>query len=367
MSLKSLSRDSFIFVLWTIIFFVLFRFWMRAMWNFDIVVASHWQFIFEEWWYHGWVIEGAYYWSFLIFLFLFIPMWIWGAYFLIKINYTNLMEKLFLSQIYDYKAKKNHKLSRTMKVKKNKKYTEVRPPKLEVAGGSLDLKPMSATADEPKSSVPAMPVPPKLDAEPDILSFEDEIADMIKAHEELPNSKEESKENRVFVEEDLEQIMKNACLKVISGMKFAGMTLDYVAVGAKNLYLCLLDKEKGEWLADEEEFGGEEPLWFSETSHRTSPIYQLLKVKDKVKEQAEKMGISVQPVLIKTDGDIINAEDMGETWDKLGVWVCRTGYGWPDILPTFSMICPSVVEEISDEDFVNVLKIGEENGVEERG
>ena len=96
MNFKNLLRDTFIFTLWTFLFFLWFHWFLLTNWDFDIFLGYHWQYIFQQWWYGGWVIQGSYYWIFVLSLFFAIPVWLLGFFFLASVNYTSLMEKLFL-------------------------------------------------------------------------------------------------------------------------------------------------------------------------------------------------------------------------------------------------------------------------------
>ena len=67
------------------------------------------------------------------------------------------------------------------------------------------------------------------------------------------------------------EIIKQKGYEVITGATLKNNLVDFVGVANKQICICMLDKEPGDWLADEERFNDEEPLWFSESSHRISP------------------------------------------------------------------------------------------------
>lgn len=87
------------------------------------------------------------------------------------------------------------------------------------------------------------------------------------------------------------------------------------------LLVSFFDEPAAEWLADEERFNGEPPMWFSERSYAPSPVYPV----GKAARHLERMGLgSVLPIALMGDHvDFVNAEDMAEDWKKLGVTVCR--------------------------------------------
>ena len=87
-----------------------------------------------------------------------------------------------------------------------------------------------------------------------------------------------------------------------------------------------------EWLADEESFNGEPPLWFSEASHLQSPLYTVGLAAEYLKNEFD---IDAIPVAILDDGiDIINTEDALPEWRKTGVLVCYCRRE-DDVIPTF--------------------------------
>lgn len=97
------------------------------------------------------------------------------------------------------------------------------------------------------------------------------------------------------------------------------------------MLLCLVDSEAGDWLADEERFNDEEPLWFSESNHRISPVRVILNARDALlpKLTGKARGLDVRPMVVVKQGTIINAEDMFEVWEGLHVSVCRFQDGGP--------------------------------------
>ena len=93
----------------------------------------------------------------------------------------------------------------------------------------------------------------------------------------------------------------------------------------------MLDREPGDWLADEERFNDEEPLWFSESSHRISPVRKIDLAKRALLDKLDnaEMSFIVDAFVVIQIGNIINAEDMFETWDDLDINVTRIDRGTP--------------------------------------
>lgn len=106
----------------------------------------------------------------------------------------------------------------------------------------------------------------------------------------------------------------------------------------KSTLLCLIDKEAGDWLADEEKFNDEEPLWFSESSHRISPVRKIDVARDilKTKLAVGDMNFEIIAYVIIQAGNIINAEDMFEIWNNMNVNVTRINRGSPKEIRLFS-------------------------------
>ncbi len=139
---------------------------------------------------------------------------------------------------------------------------------------------------------------------------------------------------RTKLEENIPAIFDNAGYVVLQKTVINNQPIDYVAIGETRIIVAVEDTQSGDWLADEERFNGEDPLWFSESSHRISPVFQLLEVVKGFMERLVSNGFqgSVVPMFIERSGMIINAEDMQTTWKDLSVIVCRTDMGGPDEL-----------------------------------
>ncbi|MBO4647093.1 MAG: hypothetical protein J5806_02940 [Lentisphaeria bacterium] len=87
-----------------------------------------------------------------------------------------------------------------------------------------------------------------------------------------------------------------------------------------------------EWLADEESFNGDPPLWFSEAAHLQSPLYIVKVAAEYLKKEFD---IDAIPVVILADKiDIINLEDILKEWRKTGVQVCYCQRE-DDVIPIF--------------------------------
>lgn len=116
----------------------------------------------------------------------------------------------------------------------------------------------------------------------------------------------------------------------------------FFALSCNSIHVLLIDSEPGDWLADEERFNDEEPLWFSERTHRVSPVWKLKTFVTAVEVFMEEFAleyqispksITINGTVIVTNGHIINAEDIKDEWDNSGVRVARFASGKPDNMP----------------------------------
>lgn len=102
-----------------------------------------------------------------------------------------------------------------------------------------------------------------------------------------------------------------------------GCDLDVAIVGDNCLlisYFC----ENGTWLPEEEEFGGDPPLYFSESDHCVSPVFVAKGFGDYFKERL-KGGSVVTVVVVSTGCEFLREDEFVATWrDNCHVEVVRT-------------------------------------------
>ena len=349
---KKIRKVTFIFIIWTILYLVWYRWVMLDGWRFNIFAADDWKFVANAWWNEGWIIQGSYFWIFVIMLFLLIPLWFLGLCVLCSINYTEKYEKWFEPLIYRSKAKKNQKSTPRIRTKKKKSYMEVRPRALAGAPQKIAKVKQPKESDNDdfgSSSSPNdlfMSEAPKKSSRNASFSrrevtddFEGEspfkTPDMM--NEFLPQETQEE------LKENIPDIMEKSGAFIITKPSIDDNTIDYLALSRDKAFLVLTDAEEGDWLADEERFNDEDPLWFSEMAHRISPIALLKKFEASLKERLSDLGTTIQTqiILVKTNGNIINAEDMLSTWEEMGATVARSSFGMPEELPSFTEVFPS--------------------------
>lgn len=144
---------------------------------------------------------------------------------------------------------------------------------------------------------------------------------------------------------------------LITNLSIKGVIIDFAAVSNDKICLCLVDKEQGDWLADEERFNNEEPLWFSESSHRISPVRKMDLAREAVYQRLHDtdFDLELKCYVVEQAGNIINAEDMFEIWDEMGILVTRISRGSPKEIRLFSKSVEEAEGRLSKEQ-INVLK-----------
>ncbi len=415
--MKDLKRTLFIGFVWGCIFLWWFvNGFLNANWNFSIFRVNDWLFIVDEF-RKGWNISERSDWVFFGILFSMLPLYFIGWRFWLKIDWLALLRKNVNRLIYFLTGSdKPIKKKKNVQLKKNSsksvrpramdsgllrpvvKDSELKVPVngLETAGagnsfsssgfgmqnrssmgggfgqgsqgmggnsfgmggspfgtsgnpfGASSPSNFSVPSDSPFGnsfanpsmqqgfSIAPSPTAPKDD-------FDDLLLDDIK----LPD--------RTKLEEDIPALFLAAGYKLMQDVQIEGESVNYIAVGSNRVIVCIEDNETGDWLADEERFNGEDPLWFSESSHRVSPIFRLLMQIKSFKERLFSAGFtgSVVPMFIEKSGMIINAEDMLNTWKELDVLVCRTDIGGPDELKSVKETIMS--DEVPSEDVITMV------------
>ena len=340
-----------------IIFFV---WYMRAFydqnWAFKLFSAKHWAYVWNEF-KSGWVIKATSDWVFVLTAILMIPVFIVLWWVSVKISWRKSFMLVFrkIKSIF-IKPDPKKIIRKKIKIKSKASHKKVRPQPIN-AVGRPSAKRTGRTMDADKIS--ESPTPTFLQTTPSSETVaEQEEQKPIFLDEATSNmSLDEIKlPERIRLEEDLVAILSGANYQVILDAVIGKLPIQYVGISSEKIVLCMTDNEKGDWLADEEFFNEEEPLWFSETSHRISPVYQLLtEAKTFAKKMADKgLKQEVVPILVEKEGTIINASDMMETWKRMSVLVCRTDLGGPDELPSFATALPTVTDKGTEADLNQV-------------
>ena len=155
------------------------------------------------------------------------------------------------------------------------------------------------------------------------------------------------------------EVLKQKGYQVITSATIKNNFVDFIGVAENQICICLVDKEAGDWLADEERFNDEEPLWFSESSHRISPVRCADIVQKHLKEKLQENGFdfNITTYVIIQYGNIINAEDMFETWDNMHINVTRIDRGMPRELKLFAKSLEEADNTINIEQFEKIKKL----------
>ena len=147
--------------------------------------------------------------------------------------------------------------------------------------------------------------------------------------------------------------------EIISNISVKDTFIDFVGVSESDIFVCLIDKESGDWLADEEMFNGEEPLWFSENSHRVSPVCKLNNVKKQIGDALDEGGFDqkVTFCVIIQMANIINADDMFDIWNDMGIEVTRINRGAPKEIKLFSKCLTEADGKVSKKEIDGITKL----------
>ena len=379
--MKNWKRTLLIGLIWG---FVLIGWWAKIFfatnWNLDIFSLGHWQYLLDEY-RKGWAISTTSDWIFLSSVISVPIFYIIGWRYALEIKWTTLLHKITNKIIYFFTGNNSSKQQVKLALNKNSsKNTRpkamdssiirpvVKDTELKVPVESNEKSPSfsgmnfgSTSSDDfsrnsspytgnnsgfsfdgPRNNSFTPPAdspfgnsftPPSIKQSFSIApnpAEEDDFDKILLEDIKLPD--------RVRLEEDMDDILSSAGYKIVPNASLGDIKIDYLAVGQNKILICKIDPESGDWLADEEKFNGEDPLWFSESSHRVSPIFDLLEQTKKFEERLNLFGYEgkIKPIFVVKNGTIINAEDMLTTWKELNVTVCRTDMGGPDELDSFA-------------------------------
>ena len=377
--MKKWQRTLLIGFVWGFIFlWWLIRHFLLANWEFDFFNINHWAYIIDEF-KMGWVIKST---SDIIFFIVAVgafPLFLIGWRYCLKIEWLKLMRRYVNRTIYFFTGgetfkKNNGKIQLKKNSSKNtrprplgeitrpvSKESELKVPVDEpmVPNGQKTTNTQASYGNTSAYEMPPAYTPPAdspfnkgfnlpsmqqgfsiapsphtglspMDqnrSNPMYDSFSGEsMDDILLSDIKLPE--------RIKLEENIPELFNQFGYTVLQNVMVGGQPVEYVAVSQSRIIVAVEDTQPGDWLADEERFNGEDPLWFSENSHRISPVFQLLDLVKNFMERLSNNGFSgsVVPMFIERSGMIINAEDMQTTWKDLSVIVCRTDIGGPDEL-----------------------------------
>jgi len=372
-TLQVFLRTVNIGIIWSFLYFKGLEELLLNNWRFHLFRQRDWMFLYNIW-LGGWVIDTAREIAFVSILLFFVPLWFTGWAALGSISWIPLVKFILTLPLRLFRMIIPKKIlpASKLKVKRRKSYKQTRPRQIRppsIAVKSSAKAEEKAVEDKPKKkkkkkkqakaeNKPATPAPSKASAimEDD---FDDEFSDSFDdedddfAPEPVPAPRSEPAPAAKATSgggENLEAIISEKGYGCIKDINIKDQKIDFVALSSDEVSLCLVDSEEGDWLADEERFNDEEPLWFSESSHRISPVRQVLDAKEALEAALNDAGmmLKVRAYVVINRGTIINAEDMLDIWDDLNVVVARIGKGEPEELGKFNIVLPICSSPVGD-------------------
>jgi hypothetical protein len=257
---------------------------------------------------------------------------------------------MFWDSIYKRKTKKIQEQNKNVRVKKKKSYREVRPKALSttpqtVAPVQTNLMNSDLMPEAPSTTQKLFMEErtPSIDRGFSSRELTDDFSGASPFAQDLNDFEMPASGSSGEIkplDEDFTQIMSSRGAVVIEKPTIEDVSIDFMAIAKDQIFFVLTDDEKGDWLADEERFNDEDPLWFSETSHRVSPITLLKNFEASFLSLLNDSAYKTHIILVKTAGNIINAEDMLDVWRDMNVLVARSGIGAPEELPSFGEVFP---------------------------
>ena len=336
------------FVVGLIFIYLCMNWFYKKNWRFNLFSTDDWEHIWTEF-KSGWVISATSDWIFVWTLIFMVPLFIFFWWLTCKVRWRKSIKTAY-HKTKTKLVKKDPKkvVKKKIKISDKKPHHQKRPLPINSIGrpeAKISGKTMDAPKDTYAGQSASVPTGYYTQQSNTVDILDEDTSNIALDDIQLPE--------RTRLEEDMTSLMSQSNYQVIRDVDMGDISLAYVGISADKVLLCITDTEKGEWLADEEFFNDEEPLWFSESSHRISPVYRLTEVAKKLKQKISEKGFKqeVIPVFVEKEGTIINAVDMQETWNKQGVIVCRTDLGGPEELPSFAAALPPASDKGSSDDF----------------
>ncbi len=156
--------------------------------------------------------------------------------------------------------------------------------------------------------------------------FPEDTEEEVKIEKQVENFIEQTlpydNEIQTAVDAEIEKYGGRVCSRFRPGNNRL-YSFDFVQIG-KRFFTIVYADFAGDWLADEDAFAGEPPLWFSEKDHKVSPVFQAAKCRSFFSKELPQIMIDSIVVLPKKCV-VINDEEMKECWhDKCATTVVRT-------------------------------------------
>ena len=198
--------------------------------------------------------------------------------------------------------------------------------------------------DDAPTSVRATQLDLGFEAPPPVVNVDDREAQLSQSQDipdPFPKDSDEEKEIEKEVDSFIEQTMPfddeiqtavDAEIEKYGGHVYSRYrpgnnrlySYDFAKIGNR-FYTVVYADFAGYWLADEESFAGEPPLWFSEKDHRVSPVLQAQKCCSFFQQELPQIKVESMVVLPKGCVVINDDEDMRDIWNnKCNTAVVRT-------------------------------------------
>ena len=343
-------------------------------WRFRLFSPAHWSYVWDEF-KSGWIIHSASDWVFVSTIVLLVPAFLVLWWISCKIRWRqSALSGCRKVKSLICKPDPKKVVRKKIKLKSKESHKKVRPKPINSIGRPA-AKAVGRTMDAGGQGTPATPTPPvspeftggfdlpngptassvgsipQTADRPAFLDENDDLDNVSLDDIKLPE--------RERLQEDVVNLLSGANYQVVRDVLMNKLTLAYVGVATDTIVLALADTEAGDWLADEEFFNEEEPLWFSENAHRISPVYRLVETSKSFQKKVQDAGYPqrVIPMLIEQAGTIINAADMAETWNKMNVIVCRTDMGGPEELPSVAAAVPHAADKGTAADLESIRNL----------
>lgn len=329
---------------------------MVFYWNFNPLRPDHWSYIYSLW-LKGWVVDETSEMMFFITIFAIVPIWLTGWTASCLIPWRNVFFSIFVVPLLYAKNSINKPSEKKPALKKKLSYKKTRPPAVRTKVKKPEAPEPVAAENKPQQT---QPIPEIISAKPSIAAEPKETPRSTPAPVQAAPVSKPVASKKASSADAIEDIIKTANYEIISDVKIGNNDIAYLAMAEEQIVLCYVDAEDGDWLADEERFNDEDPLWFSENSHRVSPVRKVIDAKESLIEKISAQGESfeVATIVILSNGTIINAEDMFEIWAELSVGVGRVGSGGPDEIKILEDVLPrNNGEKASSETIAKIKKI----------
>ncbi|MGD9638021.1 MAG: hypothetical protein AB7U85_03055 [Alphaproteobacteria bacterium] len=326
------------------------------LWDFNPLNSSDWAELSQKW-QSGWIIKETNDILFAVSLFLIIPLWLLGVVFCYMINKRIKKSSLFV------KKEKTDVYIAPIKTNGPK-----RPPALISKKNKASAEPLpAAVSNLRKPSVSSAPQQPMDSA----VMIEEESSLLPSSHveplvPEMNIDEEFNLEEEAIPEpdwDDLAAILHDYAVScgyiAFSSMPIGNHIVDLVLISPQSIYLICLTPKGKEWIADEDSFNNEPPIWFSEENFSPSPSFGVLQAKESLTPILanlipEDYPINIEAVVALGYGSILNSENMIEIWQKLGVNVGSFATGFSgginniDNIITDISSSPKIAEGILD-------------------